>query len=558
MAMVAGHATSPAAQPVSRPATLASMSAAGGPPERSPERRYAQACERPYERLAALPRSVWLPTIVTASGTREQRLDHGRHWLAALLEGRLPQATLDFGSADAAQPLRAIVGELGLPALARGVPTLAEQVLRTLLWHLDRLNDLQPRRPRAQAIAQVTTEFREAWRIDTAGLEEELALLRDVADGAQLQWDQLAGRLKSREWQAARRAAARLERLPELAELLRRIGRSEMRTSARPRRAPQAAGSAPRRVPLKAVETRIAGAPGELTGIRFAASVERMLAAEAVLRSHPVGRRLWRARHAEGRLLAHDTEAVLIDWRADPHAPRREQADLPPGAPLERGPIVLCLDTSGSMRGAPENIGKAVVIAALKLARVARRGCRLVAFGGPGETIERDLAGPGGLAALLELMGQAFDGGTDIQTPIERAIELVHENAWQSADIVVVSDGEFGCVPATLARLDEARHELGVAVHGVLVGDRETMGMMEICDQIHWVRDWRRHLDDGTAAGARLETLHARPVHSKSLTALYFPNALSPRAARHHDGGTAAASAPAVAAWAAAAPSAPA
>jgi len=198
----------------------------------------------------------------------------------------------------------------------------------------------------------------------------------------------------------------------------------------------------------------------------------------------------------------------------------------------------LRLDTSGSMRGAPENIAKAVGIAALKAARAGARGCRLVAFGGPGEIIERDLAGPGGLAALLALMGQAFDGGTDIQTPIERAIELVHESAWQSADIVVVSDGEFGCVPATLARLDEARNALGLAVHGILVGDRETMGMLEICDEIHWVRDWRRHLDDSDAAGARLETLHARPVHSKSLTALYFPNALSPRAARHRSGAT--------------------
>jgi uncharacterized protein with von Willebrand factor type A (vWA) domain len=27
-------------------------------------------------------------------------------------------------------------------------------------------------------------------------------------------------------------------------------------------------------------------------------------------------------------------------------------------------------------------------------------------------------------------MGQAFDGGTDIQTPIERAIERVHEARW--------------------------------------------------------------------------------------------------------------------------------
>ncbi|MBL8325819.1 MAG: VWA domain-containing protein [Rubrivivax sp.] len=521
----------PAAEPAAAARGGTAVSPEGPPGGTAP----AQACERPYERLAALPRTVWLPTLITAAGTRVARLDHGREWLAALEEGRLPDAALDFGSADAVAPLRAIVGDLGLPALARGVPTLAEQVLRTLLWHLDRLNDLQPRRTRAQAIEQVAAEFRDAWRIDTAGLEDEMVLLRDLVGGAHLQWDQLAGRLRSREWQVARRAAERLERLPALAELLRRIGRSEARPSARPRRAPRA-DAAVHRVPLKAVRTRIAGAPGELTGIRFAASVERMLAAEAVLRSHPVGRRLWRARHAEGRLLAHDTEAVLTDWRPDPQAPQSDRVDRPPSEPLEHGPLVLCLDTSGSMRGAPENIAKAVVIAALKVAHAARRGCRLVAFGGPGEVIERDLAGPGGLAALLELMGQAFDGGTDIQTPIERAIERVHEAAWQSADVLIVSDGEFGCVPATLARLDDARHTLGVAVHGVLVGDRETLGMMEICDEIHWVRDWRRHVDEGGGGGARPETLQARPVHSKSLTAMYFPNALSPRAARHHGG----------------------
>ena len=60
-----------------------------------------------------------------------------------------------------------------------------------------------------------------------------------------------------------------------------------------------------------------------------------------------------------------------------------------------------------------------------------------------------------------------------------------------------------------------------------LVGDRETMGMMEVCDDIFWVRDWRRHGEAGT------DRTGFSPVHSKSLTALYFPNALSGRAARH-------------------------
>jgi hypothetical protein len=84
-------------------------------------------------------------------------------------------------------------------------------------------------------------------------------------------------------------------------------------------------------------------------------------------------------------------------------------------------------------------------------------------------------------------------------------------------------------VPQTLDRLDEARQTLGLRVQGILVGDRETMGLLEVCDHIHWEREWRRFAvgEYGT------DTRHFSPVHSKSLTALFFPNALSPRAARN-------------------------
>ena len=42
-----------------------------------------------------------------------------------------------------------------------------------------------------------------------------------------------------------------------------------------------------------------------------------------------------------------------------------------------------------------------------------------------------------GLAALLDLMGQSFDGGTDVQGPVERAIERVHQARWASADLLI-------------------------------------------------------------------------------------------------------------------------
>ena len=136
--------------------------------------------------------------------------------------------------------------------------------------------------------------------------------------------------------------------------------------------------------------------------------------------------------------------------------------------------------------------------------------------------VERELVrSPGGLAALLDLIGQGFDGGTDQQSPIERATARVQTGRWARADLLIVSDGEFGCTAATLAPLDEVRQHPGLRVQRVLVGDRETMGLMGVADSIFWVRDWRRHGPGPQRAGG------FSPVHSKSLTALYFPNALS-------------------------------
>jgi uncharacterized protein with von Willebrand factor type A (vWA) domain len=491
--------------------------------------------QAPFDRLATLPRALWLPALVSHTGastdpaddTSAQRLPDVQRWRDALARGGLPAADAHFGDARASAPLRQAVGELGLPALCCGADALTEQLLRTLLWHLDRLIDLQPRLGRDEAIAQTTREFSETWQTLKGDWDAVLALLQGLGDLTRLRWDEVRGQLARREWAEAQRIAEALKQLPELAALIRRLGRAER--AAQPQALPPSAADSAQHhhLGVKAVETRLPDVPGGLRGIRMSDRLEGMLGSEAAMLLHPVLHKLWRARRAEGRLLTYDSEAVLIDWRPDPATPPRWQATPPQPEALERGPIIVCLDTSGSMRGAPETVAKAVVLQAVRTAFAERRGCLLIAFGGPDELIERELArGPGALAALLDLMGQGFDGGTDVQAPIERAVQRVHEARWASADLLIVSDGEFGCTPATLARLDEARCVQGLRVQGVLVGDRETLGLLEAADDIFWVRDWRRHGPGGAQAGG------FSPVHSKSLTALYFPNALSGRVAR--------------------------
>ncbi|MEN9631090.1 MAG: hypothetical protein RJA10_4318 [Pseudomonadota bacterium] len=488
--------------------------------------------DAPYHQLQPLPRTLWLPALISAVGHPQARLRDTQRWREALAQGLLPPVDADFGGGDVVQALRQACGELELPALCRGAPAMAEQLLRTLFWHADRLIDLQPVLSRGAAIEQVAGEFRAAWQTEKGDWDTVLALLQGLGDLAQLSWDELRGLLRSREWAEAQRISLALGRLPELAALIRRLGRAER--AARPQALPpQPLDAAAQRVlGQKVVETRLPGLPGELRGIRHTDRLENQLGSEAAMLLHPVLHKLWRARRAEARLLGYDSEAVLHDLRPDPAAPPR--ADVAPPRPeaLERGPIILCLDTSGSMRGAPETIAKAVALEAVRTAHREHRGCLLMAFGGPDEIVEHELSHTrAGLQALMDLMGQGFDGGTDVQGPIERAIERVHQARWASADLLIVSDGEFGCVPATLARLDDARERLGLRVQGILVGDRETMGLMEVADHIHWVRDWRSHGEGGRDAHKGFS-----PVHSKSLTALYFPNALSGRAARHRPG----------------------
>jgi uncharacterized protein with von Willebrand factor type A (vWA) domain len=386
--------------------------------------------------------------------------------------------------------------------------------------------------------------FRAEWVLERADWEEAQALLQGLGDGEHLRWDALKGHLRSREWQEARRLSELMAQRPELAALLRRIGRTRrgVQTAAPP--APQALCEglqAP--VGVRAMETVLPDAPGELRGIRLGDRIERLLGSELQQLRHPVLHKLWRARKAEARLLTYDTQAMLIDWRPDPQAPPQQRPQPPEPEALEQGPLIICLDTSGSMQGAPESIAKAVVLEAARVAQRERRRCLVIAFGGPDEVIEQTLDfSPDGFARLLQLIGQGFDGGTDVQTPIECALLRVRERQWASADILIVSDGEFGCTRATLDQLDAARLRLSLRVFGLLIGDRETMGLLEVADEIHWVRDWRRDAPPGLSHGAGGAAFS--PVHSKSLTALFFPNALSERAARHGRRGPAPALAP--------------
>jgi uncharacterized protein with von Willebrand factor type A (vWA) domain len=428
-----------------------------------------------------------------------------------------------LGDPQACSALRQTVADIGLCELAQGSAAMTRQVLRAMLWHLDRLIDRPVNEPREAAIERMVQGFRGEWMLEREGWDEVLALFKTLGELPNLRWDELRGHLNSREWAEARRIGELLAHLKEITGFIEQIGRAERSKDLPPSPQLQPQAHQPRQRAAVQSITHLTDQPGEVRGVKRSGEIARMLASEAAMIRHPLLHRLWRARFAEAQLLTYESEAVLTQWRLQPDK-NHNVAAVKKTEPLGKGPMIVCLDTSGSMRGAPENVAKACVLQALRTAHGTQRACTLLAFGGAGELLERELAlTASGLQVLLDTMGMGFDGGTDVQTPLERAIELVQTQALALADILIVSDGEFGVTPATLTLLRDCKAAQGLRVHSILIGDRETIGLLEVSDHLHWVRDWRRyatHTNDAFTDGYS-------PVHSRSLTAEYFPNAIN-------------------------------
>lgn len=473
--------------------------------------------------LECLPRSLWLGSLVNALGSLEPRLHALAGLRDALLAGTAPDPADErehWPDPALAAALHAIFLRLDLPGFCRGRSELADQVLASMLWHLDLIVDYVDRGDSSNdAQAKALAAFAADWQERRGLLDELESVFGACADMLKnTNWDLLRGLLRSEGWQEVLRIRRLIEALPELARLIRRLGRAQ----------PVEDADASHRSELQLMEqstapgssvriTRVPEMPGETRSVYRSGRIARMLPTETMLLTHRRLRLVWHAHHAERSLLTYEEDEHLRETVHEPVPVWRPSPQRRPDQRIEAGPMLICVDTSGSMQGGAESVAKAVVLEAMRTAHAQQRACHAYAFGGPDEIVELELGlDAGGIEQLARFLGQGFRGGTEICGPLERVLVRLAEARWQLADLLIASDGEFGATPETASAVARAKAELGLRVQGVLIGDRETLGMLELADDIFWVRDWRRY---GTSDADS-------PVHSKSLTAMYFPGAL--------------------------------
>jgi uncharacterized protein with von Willebrand factor type A (vWA) domain len=471
--------------------------------------------------LDRLPRSLWLGSLVNSQGSLAPRLRALQSMRETLLEGSPPRAEsadwLDTALADALQD---IFLQLELPLMCRDRAELTDQVLSSMLWHLDLIVDYVDRgESEDAAVARALAAFAADWkeRHDLIGeLEAVFGRSDDLLKNTN--WDMLRGLLRSEGWQEIVRIRRLIEALPELSRLIRQLGRAQASTDpqqSNQRELQLMEQSSALRSSVRV--TRVPEMPGETRGVYRSGRMARMLPSETMLLTHRRLRLVWHARHAERSLLTYEEDdhmREVVHERVPVWQPSTRRT---PDLRMEAGPMLICVDTSGSMQGGPEVVAKAVVLEAMRTAHAQQRACHVFAFGGPGEIVELEVGmDTAGIVQLAQFLGQGFRGGTDVCGPIERVVERLAEERWQLADLLIASDGEFGATPGTAAALARTKTELGLRVLGVLIGDRKTPGMLELADDLYWMPDWRRY---GTSDAAL-------SMRSVSRTATYIPGGL--------------------------------
>jgi len=139
-----------------------------------------------------------------------------------------------------------------------------------------------------------------------------------------------------------------------------------------------------------------------------------------------------------------------------------------------QGPIVFCIDNSGSMSGQREIWSKAIGLAIAQIAMAQRRTFEIIHFDSRVSRKDVFLAGTSNPEKLIESCAHFSGGGTDINCALKEAIEDIRvgeqDVSLKKADIICITDGEDMIDADTRKALTATFDDLGVSLFSVVLG----------------------------------------------------------------------------------------
>ena len=171
----------------------------------------------------------------------------------------------------------------------------------------------------------------------------------------------------------------------------------------------------------------------EISGIKLGKSIEYLLPNELALLNDSELEELFDLKYVEEKLMLFDYDSYI-----NIEQEKKFEEFIESEKDEEKGPIIICVDTSGSMSGAPERIAKAIVFCISSKAISENRPCLLINFSTSIEVIEFNKFSL--FTDILNFLKKSFNGGTDLIPALKYSLDKIESEKFEKADILILSD----------------------------------------------------------------------------------------------------------------------
>ena len=249
------------------------------------------------------------------------------------------------------------------------------------------------------------------------------------------------------------------EQYPVLLDVARRVGR--IADDQGPERVPVSVGG------KMSVEH---GAPSDIEGVTMGNDITALLPMEMAIMSDDQLSNLFAYRFATRRLQTFRYKSNMMKQARRVEVRKARQ----------KGPMIVCLDTSGSMQGQPEKIASSLIIKLLQVALRQERDLLLVAF----STTAKLFDVRRNRTRFFDFLRKECGGDTDGTQMLQAVMHTIAENpAYGSADVLLISDFKFDVPGAGIMRQVNTLREEGTRFYGLQIG-------------VAPIDNWKKYLDN--------------------------------------------------------------
>lgn len=226
----------------------------------------------------------------------------------------------------------------------------------------------------------------------------------------------------------------------------------------------------------------------ELVGVRESDDLSSLLPTEVTFLSDPELELVFYKKLAEKKLATYDYHAKMPEKYEE--AIEVEVSNTRQKAKeSEKGPFIICVDTSGSMGGTPEMVAKTLCFAILKIAMRDNRKAYLISFSTRIETIElTDIRNS--LKKVIAFLQMSFHGGTDATPALNKALDMLNHADYKLSDVIMVSDFCMGNLGSSLNSKIQNAKKNKTKFHSLEIGYGSNGGVVDLFDS-NWFYDER-------------------------------------------------------------------